>query len=117
MHVVDASRTHANKHGYHSFISLFSSTPGKMDKVAEEIGGLTCGNDKTIDFVTFSVTYGCWTDGGVTKSYKLRSRTPTLVQHHTNHTITKVSMDMKSSTRWALGINTNEVKGFQLEGT
>ncbi|CAA0806367.1 Zn-dependent exopeptidases superfamily protein, partial [Striga hermonthica] len=60
VHVVDT--TGENREPV-SYISLFSTTPGNLNKEANDIGeGFVCGKDKHIDFVTFSVNYSCWSD-------------------------------------------------------
>ncbi|CAL9093220.1 unnamed protein product [Musa textilis] len=61
VHVVETKGNSENEDAS-SFISLFSLTPGKL---TEEVKNLkdeefTCGRTKTIDFVSFTVKYGCW---------------------------------------------------------
>lgn len=104
-----------------SFVSLFSTTPGNLNKEAEEIGGLVCGKDKQLDFVTFSVNYSCWTDKNAdAKIGWEKSDIPLLhVEQDINKEsrITEVLVDTKVSTRWSLAINTKEIEDFQLKGT
>lgn len=105
-----------------AFVSLFSTTPGNLNKEAEEIGGMVCGKDKQLDFVTFSVNYSCWTtDKKVNaKTGWEKSDIPLLhvVQDMNKETrVTQVLIDTKVSTRWSLAINTKEIEDFQLKGT
>ena len=98
---------------------MFSTTPGKLTKEVEQINeGFSCGRDKVIDFVTFSVKYGCWAyndnEGGWGKS-----DLPLLhINSDTNgdKRITHVLIDTKSSTRWALAINFKEIEDFAVKG-
>lgn len=119
MHVVDASGRYGEKQDPLSYISLFSNTPGKLEKEVEQIKeGFKCGEDKVVDFVTFSVNYGCWTHDD-TESGWSESDIPTLhVDSDTKgeERLTRVSIDTKSSTRWSLAINTQEIEDFVLKG-
>lgn len=105
-----------------AFVSLFSTTPGNLNKEAEQIGGMVCGKDKQLDFVTFSVNYSCWTtDKKVNaKTGWEKSDIPLLhVEQDMNKEtrVTQVLIDTKVSTRWSLAINTKEIQDFQLKGT
>ena len=73
----------------------------------------------TVDFVTFTVKYGC-------RSYKRsntgwsKSEVPVLhvesdYEAH-DARMTVVSVDTKSSTRWSLAINMHEVDDFTVQG-
>lgn len=119
VHVVDASGRYGEKQDPLSYISLFSNTPGKLEKEVEQIKeGFTCGKDKVVDFVTFSVNYGCWTHDD-TESGWSESDIPTLhVDSDTKggERITRVLIDTKSSMRWSLAINTKEIEDFILKG-
>ncbi|GFP82846.1 endoplasmic reticulum metallopeptidase 1 [Phtheirospermum japonicum] len=78
VHVVDATGDNLGKPV--SYISLFSTTPGNLNKEANHIGeGFVCGRDRHLDFVTFSVDYGCWTDRGAETGWA-ESDIPTI--HH-----------------------------------
>ncbi|KAK1355488.1 Endoplasmic reticulum metallopeptidase 1 [Heracleum sosnowskyi] len=116
VHVVDTTRIYEGKEAS-SYISLFSSAPGKLTKEAENIGeGFICGRDKIVDFVTFSVQYGCWTQNG-TESGWSKSDVPILhveSDKREDDRITEVVIDTKLSTRWSLAINTNEIEDFRL---
>lgn len=118
VHVVE-TRGRYEKQEASSYISLFSTAPGKLTKEVENIGeGFVCGRDKVIDFVTFSVHYGCWTQNG-TESGWSESDIPTLhVESDTREDdrISEVIIDTKLSTRWSLAINTNEIEDFRLRG-
>ncbi|KAL6501104.1 hypothetical protein OROHE_025301 [Orobanche hederae] len=115
VHVVDA--THGNLEPV-SYISLFSTTPGNLNKEANEIGeGFICGKDRHLDFVTFSVDYGCWTDKNAQNGW-IKSDIPIIhVEKDSEGEIreTQVSIDTKVSTRWCLGINTEEIDDFQMK--
>lgn len=108
------------KHDPISYVSLFSNTPGKLTKEAEQINeGLVCGRDKVVDFITFSVKYGCWTYNGTEDGWS-KSEIPLLhvandVKENEERN-TKVLIDTKGSTRWSLAINTEEIKDFTLIG-
>lgn len=81
--------------------------------------GFVCGRDKVIDFVTFSVKYGCLTHDE-TKAGWSKSDVPFLfVTDDTDSgfkRVTRILIDTKSSIRWVLAINTEEVEDFKLEG-
>lgn len=102
-----------------SYISLFSITPGKLTKEVDQIDeGFVCSRDKVVDFVTFSVKYGCRTykdtDGGWSES-----EVPLLhVDGDTNwnERMTQVLIDTKGSTRWSLSINFAEIEDFTFKG-
>lgn len=106
-----------------AFVSLFSTTPGNLNKEAEEIGGgMVCGKEKQLDFVTFSVNYSCWTTDKTVnaKTGWEKSDIPLLqVEQDMNREtrVTQVLIDSKVSTRWSLAINTKEIEDFQLKGT
>ncbi|GAA0151366.1 metalloprotease [Lithospermum erythrorhizon] len=118
VHVVDTTGTYGNKQEPISYISLFSTTPGNLIKEAEHIGNkFVCGRDKRIDFVNFSVKYGCLTETSAKSGWQM-SDVPQL--HVVNDVkgdqrITQVSIDTKVSTRWSLGINTVMVEDFELK--
>lgn len=115
VHVVDTT----GKQDPSSFVSLFSTTPGKLTKEVEQINeGLKCGRDKVVDFVTFSVRYGCWGDNDAEAGWS-KSELPLLhvdSDSHENKRITQVLIDTRSSTRWSLAINFKEIKDFALKG-
>lgn len=117
VHIVDA--TTSKQEQPDSYVSFFSTTPGKLTKEVEQIGGgFTCGRDKIVDLVTLSVKYGCWsyddTEGGWSKT-----DIPTLAvikDDKGDKRITEVLLDTKSSTRWVLAVNTEYIEDFKLEG-
>lgn len=103
-----------------SRISLFSATPGNLIKEVEQIGeGFVCGTDEPLDFVTFSVKYGCWSDKNANIGWHELDIPLIHVENDTkgDNRVTHVSIDTKVSTRWTLGINTDEIEDFQLKGT
>lgn len=119
VHVVDTTGRYEGKEAS-SYISLFSTTPGKLTKEVENIGeGLVCGRDKIIDFVTFSVHYGCVAQNDM-KSGWSESDIPTLHVEkdmvEDDDRTTEVIIDTKISTRWSLAINMNEIEDFRLKG-
>jgi hypothetical protein len=103
-----------------SYVSLFSTTPGNLNKEVEQIDeNFVCGKDKPIDFVTFSVKYGCRTYNDTTSGWS-EADIPTMhVESDTkeNERITQVSINTKESVRWVLAINTKEIEDFKLTGT
>lgn len=117
VHVVDA--TGINGREPVSYISLFSTTPGNLNKEADQIGeGFVCGRDRPLDFVTFTVNYSCWTDKDAGTGW-LDSDIPAIhVEKDAKggNRETQISIDTRVSTRWSLGINTDEIEDFQLTG-
>ncbi|MED6198790.1 hypothetical protein PIB30_069872 [Stylosanthes scabra] len=113
VHVVDATSQNPT-----SYVSLFSTTPGKLNKEAEQIDeGFVCGRDQTVDFVTFLVKYGCRTNNDATSGW-IESDIPTLnVNSDTkgNGRTSQVSINTKGSVRWVLAINTEEIEDFELK--
>ncbi|KAK6270958.1 hypothetical protein POUND7_008056 [Theobroma cacao] len=117
VHVVDTTGRFGAKPI--SFVSLSSITPGKLTKEIDQVReGFVCGRHKVIDFVTFSVKYGCLTfdetEGGWNES-----DIPMLdVVYDTNNgvrRITQVAIDTKRSIRWFLAINTEEIDDFMFK--
>lgn len=119
MHVVDTTGSFGENQDLSSYVSLFSTTPGKLTKEVEQLKeGFICGRDKALDFVTFSVKYGCWTYDEAESGWS-ESDIPTL--HVASDTkgddrITHVSVDTKVSKRWSLAINTDEIEDFNFTG-
>lgn len=103
-----------------SYVSLFSTTPGKLNKEVEQIDeGFVCGKDETVDLVTFSVKYGCRTYNDATSGWS-ESDIPAMHADSDakgNERITQVSINTKGSVRWVLAINTEEIEDFELKGT
>ncbi|GMI84843.1 hypothetical protein like AT5G20660 [Hibiscus trionum] len=116
VHVVDATGRFEEKPI--SYISLFSSTPGTLAKDVEDMKeGFVCGRHKAIDYVTFSVTYGCLAFDGTEEGWD-ESDIPTLeVIKDTNgdKRVTRVAIDAKRSIRWSLSINTEEIEDFAIK--
>lgn len=118
VHVVDATGKVEEGQNPMSYVSLFSYTPGNLIKEVEQINeGFVCGKDKTVDFVTFSVKYGCWTYDDTTNGW---SETDIPIMHvysdaKGNRRITQVSINTKGSIRWALAINTEEIEDFEFK--
>lgn len=116
VHVVDTMGGDGNAKDLASYVSLFSSTPGNLNREIEQIKeGFECGREKVVDFVTFSVKYGCltyndtesgWSDLDIPK-IEVKSDKKMDVR------VTEVSIDTKDSTRWSIAINTDEIAGFE----
>ena len=103
-----------------SYVSLFSNTPGNLNKEVKQIDeGFVCGRDKTVDFVTFSVKYGCWTYNDTTNDWtEMDIPTMNVVSDAKgNGRITQVSINTKGSIRWVLAINIEEIEDFEFKGT
>ncbi|TKY51585.1 Endoplasmic reticulum metallopeptidase 1 [Spatholobus suberectus] len=118
VHVVDATRKLDEGQNPISYVSLFSTTPGNLNKEVEQINdGFVCGKDKTVDFVTFSVKYGCWTYNDTTNGWS-EMDIPTMhvvSDAKGNGRITQVSINTKGSIRWVLAINTEEIEDFKFK--
>jgi hypothetical protein len=121
VHVVDTTRMNNGNTDPLSYISLFSNTPGKL---TNELAGLrgeefSCGRNMTVDFVTFTVKYGCRSYKGGNTGWS-KSEVPVL--HVESDSVTDdarrtvVSVDTKSSTRWTLAINRQEIDDFTVDG-
>ncbi|KAJ9553834.1 hypothetical protein OSB04_017879 [Centaurea solstitialis] len=115
VHVVDASGKYEEPSSY---ISLFSTTPGKLTKEVEHIGeGFVCGRENAVDFVTFTASYSCLTKDDSVNGWS-KSDIPILKVESDSRTdvrLTEVTIDAKVSTRWSLAINTNEIEDFRLK--
>ncbi|KAF4361864.1 hypothetical protein G4B88_009236 [Cannabis sativa] len=114
VHVVDTT----GKQDPISFVSMFSATPGKLTKEVEQINeGFVCGRNNVVDFVTFSVKYGCWTQNDTEGGWS-KSELPLLnIDSDTQgkKRITQVVIDTRFSTRWTLAINFKEIEDFALK--
>lgn len=103
-----------------SYISLFSTTPGKLTKEIEHIGeGFVCGRENATDFVTFTASYSCRTKSDSANGWS-KSDIPTLnieSDSRTDERLTQVTIDTRVSTRWTLAINTNKIEDFRLKGS
>ncbi|XP_004496279.1 uncharacterized protein [Cicer arietinum] len=117
VHVVDATGGLDEIHTPESYVSLFSTTPGNLNKEVEHINeSFICGKNKTVDFVTFSVKYGCRTYNDATSGWS-EDDIPTMhvgSDAKENKRITQVSINTKDSVRWVLAINTDEIEDFKL---
>lgn len=119
VHVVDTTGRFGETHDHSSYISFFSTTPGKLTKEVEHMKeGFICGRDTVLDFVTFSVKYGCRTYDDTESGWSM-SDIPTLhvsSDAEGDDRITKVLIDTKVSRRWSLAINTEEIEDFKFTG-
>ncbi|XP_076936281.1 uncharacterized protein LOC143603348 [Bidens hawaiensis] len=118
VHVVNASGRNGDHKEPISYISLFSTTPGKLTKEIEHIDeGFTCGTKNKTDFVTFTTSYSCLTNSDSVNGWT-ESDIPTLnveTDSKTDERFTHVTIDTKLSTRWSLSINTNKIQDFRLK--
>ncbi|XP_068652880.1 uncharacterized protein [Aristolochia californica] len=120
VHVVETTGGYGEKQNLVSYVSLSSMTPGKLTKEAEIMKdeGFVCGDNQTIDMVTFTVKYGCQTFDDVGGGWS-ESEIPTLVVESDSNIDTRttvVSFNTQSSSRWSLAVNTKEIEDFKLEG-
>ncbi|KAI7754782.1 hypothetical protein M8C21_015922, partial [Ambrosia artemisiifolia] len=118
VHVVEASARNGENKEPNSFISLFSTTPGKLTKEIEHIDeGFVCGRENITDFVTFTTSYSCWTEDDSVNGWT-KNDIPTLdveTDSKTDERFTQVTIDTKLSTRWFLAINANKIQDFRLK--
>lgn len=119
VHVVD-SGTHGKVEDLTSYVSLFSSTPGKLTREVEQIEeGFECGRGKVLDYVTFNVTYGCLTYNHTQNGWSQLE----IPEMHVNsdrmvdNRVTEVSIDTKVSRRWSLAINAKKISDFEFRVT
>ncbi|CAN6276315.1 unnamed protein product [Urochloa humidicola] len=120
VHVVDTTGRDDGNREPLSYISLFSNTPGKLTKELVDLGDeeFFCGRNMTIDFVTFTTKYGCWSYKESSSGWS-KSEVPVLLVESDSVTNgarqTVISIDTKSSTRWSLGINKQEIDDFTVQ--
>lgn len=118
MHIVDTTGRSGQTQEPSSYISLFSMTPGNLNKEAEQIGEeFICGRHRVLDLVTMNVTYSCWTHKETESGWN-ESDIPTMhVESDTrgDDRITQVAVNTKVSTRGALAINTKKIEDFTLK--
>lgn len=116
---MDATGKFGGKQEPSSYVTLFSTTPGKLTKEVEQIKeGFKCGREPVVDFVTFSMEYGCLTYEDTETGWS-QSDIPTIQVHSdtkTDDRITQVSIDLKGSVRWTLSINAKEIQDFTFKG-
>ncbi|XP_062226190.1 uncharacterized protein LOC133924597 [Phragmites australis] len=120
VHVVDTTGINDGNRESLSYISLFSNTPGKLTKELVDLGDeeFSCGRNMTIDFVTFTMKYGCWSYQDSSTGWS-KSEVPVLLVESDSVTYgarqTVIAVDTKSSTRWSLGINKQEINDFTIQ--
>ncbi|KAL8218251.1 hypothetical protein R6Q57_021624 [Mikania cordata] len=118
VHVVEASGRNGEHKEPISYISLFSTTPGKLTKEIGQINeGFLCGRENITDFVTFATSYSCCTKSDSVTGWT-KNDIPTLnveTDSKTDERFTQVTIDTKLSTRWSLAINTNKIEDFRLK--
>src|SRR4051812_25736839 len=106
VHVVEAAGKYDEKSDPSSYVSLFSMTPGKLTKEVENLKDeeFSCGTNKNIDLVSFTVKYGCFSSKDSHSGWS-KSDIPTLhVESDSRADVrqTKVILDTKHSTRWTV---------------
>jgi len=120
VHVVETAGRYDENQDSFSYVSFFSTTPGKLTKEVENFMGeeFACGTNKSIDFVGFTMKYGClsykdsgdgWSESEIPMLHVERDSVSGVRQ-------TRVLIDTKHSTRWTLAINTKEISDFTFEG-
>ncbi|TKW05486.1 hypothetical protein SEVIR_7G179300v4 [Setaria viridis] len=120
VHVVDTTGIDGGNREPLSYISLFSNTPGKLTKELVDLGDeeFFCGRNMTVDFVTFTMKYGCWSYKESSTGWS-KSEVPVLLVESDSVTDgarqTVISVDTKSSTRWSLGINKQQIDDFTVQ--
>ncbi|CAL9752585.1 unnamed protein product [Musa acuminata subsp. burmannicoides] len=119
VHVVKTKGNSENQDAS-SFISLSSLTPGKLTEEVKNLNDeeFTCGRNKTIDFVTFTVKYGCWSSKDSGSGWS-KSDIPIVHVEHDSIASgarkTGIFIDTKISKRWSLAINREEIRDFTFE--
>jgi len=120
VHVVEATSNKGNHSQLKSYISLSSVTPGKLTEEMKHLKdeNFICGKGKPVDFVTYSVKYGCVSLDGTGDGWSERDFP--VIQVESDNIIegkrqTVLSVDTKVSNRWVMTINDMEIKGFKLE--
>ncbi|KAL4190238.1 hypothetical protein AMTRI_Chr07g23690 [Amborella trichopoda] len=119
LHVVETTGKQGGKQNPLSYVSLSSVTPGKLKKevASLENEGFVCGNNKTLDLVTFTVHYGCFSSVDTGEGWS-KSELPIMQiksDLQMDGRVTTISIDTKISTRWSLAINMEEVEDFSIE--
>lgn len=121
VHVVETKGNSDENQDASSFISLFSSTPGKLFEESKNLKDeeFTCGWNKTVDYVSFTVKYGCWSSKDSRSGWSNSDIPIVHVEHDsrtTNVRKTKVFIDTRTSKRWSLAINREAIRDFTFEG-
>lgn len=121
VHVVETKGNSEESKDASSFVSLFSNTPGKLIEEVKNLNDeeLTCGWNKTVDFVSFTVKYGCWTSKHSESGWSISDIPVVRVEQDSTASgfrTTRVFVDTKSSTRWSLAIDKEEISDFTFEG-
>nr|XP_010943482.1 endoplasmic reticulum metallopeptidase 1 isoform X1 [Elaeis guineensis]XP_010943483.1 endoplasmic reticulum metallopeptidase 1 isoform X1 [Elaeis guineensis]XP_019701584.1 endoplasmic reticulum metallopeptidase 1 isoform X1 [Elaeis guineensis] len=118
VHVVDTTGRYGSQDPA-SFVSLFSATPGKLTKEVENLKDeeFACGRNKTLDFVTFTVNYGCWSSKDGNNGWSKLDIPELHVESDYMSDVrkTRVLIDTKLATRWSLAVNGEEISDFTFE--
>ncbi|KAK8951148.1 hypothetical protein KSP39_PZI004709 [Platanthera zijinensis] len=119
VHVVETNGSFAHSENPSSYVSLFSYTPGKLLEESKNLKdeGFDCGRETVVDFVSFTMKYGCLsfkdTDAGWSKL-----DIPSLDVERDSSVgsrMTRVLINTKHSKRWSLAINTELISDFSIE--
>ncbi|EOA19920.1 hypothetical protein CARUB_v10000170mg [Capsella rubella] len=114
VHVVDTSGQDQV-----AYTSLFSNTPGNLNKEAEQIKeGFKCGRENKIDFVSFEAQYSCVTKKDAEIGWD-KHNIPVLRvindKERDEGRVTVVSMDTGGSSRWTLRIDMEKIEDFTMQ--
>uniref|UniRef100_A0A1D1YA17 Vacuolar membrane protease n=2 Tax=Anthurium amnicola TaxID=1678845 RepID=A0A1D1YA17_9ARAE len=120
VHIVEMNRGNNGTMNPASYVSLFSMTPGKLEKEIETLKSeeFTCGRSKPLDLVTFTVHYGCWSSKDSRDGWShedipiLQVEGDSVTSVRTTH----VSVNTRIATRWSLAINTAKIEDFTFGG-
>ncbi|KAH9288162.1 hypothetical protein KI387_032279, partial [Taxus chinensis] len=120
VHVVETPSQGENHSQSESYISISSLTPGKLTKEMKYLNdeNFICERGKPIDFVTYSVDYGCVSSVDISNGWSERDQP--VIQVQSDNVVegqreTVLFLDTKISIRWTMKINSVQIKGFKLE--
>ena len=101
-----------------SFLSLSSVTMGNLKEEAKHMGDadLVCSRNRTLDFATHTVKYGCLKPVPLDETLWMRRPSLVVVKDAEGPPrVTTVRLDSGTSRRWFLAISSNKVAKLQLE--
>uniref|UniRef100_A0A2N9F291 Vacuolar membrane protease n=1 Tax=Fagus sylvatica TaxID=28930 RepID=A0A2N9F291_FAGSY len=96
VHVVETTGISEGKQNTSSYVSLFSTTPGKLNNESS----MVVGPMMTLKMGGVNQIFPCFMSIGILSR---------------NTRMTRVSVDTKGSIRWVLAVNTEEVEDFKFE--
>ncbi|CAM6082858.1 unnamed protein product [Calypogeia fissa] len=117
VHVIDTTGPDGLSENPHNYISMFSFTPGKLEKEMSELNdkNFICGQS-SIDFVSFKVHYGCMKP--VNGDEDLSGSQPVMQTEKDTfdggQRVTSVRLSSGAAHRWNLAINTTAIEAFKL---